>query len=239
MSKMRLGFSVATNEVQEEMKTLEPYVDYYEIYSLNDSKIKTVKEYREKITVVHLPDLNNNCIKSLEQATQLGIGKAVVHYFTVNPWSHEKKLETLKKLVGVAMENEIILCLENTDESPVEIRKLIDRIPDLHFCLDIGHGNIFGNTPSRFITHLRELTEHVHIHDNHGGDSEAADTHLIPGEGNIDFNKTLQDLQEINYNGDFTLEMSPMDSDTRKIHGLKHTRGLLHEFFGGLDDGLG
>jgi len=231
---MRLGFSFATNETQEEMKTLEPYVDYFETYSLSDDKIESVKGYIDKITVVHLPDLNRGCIQALEQASKLGIEKAVVHYFTVDPWSHEKKVDELRKLIWVAEENDITLCLENTEEKPSEIRKIIDKIPKLWFCLDIGHANIFGNTPSGFITHLRELTEHVHIHDNHGGDSEADDIHLIPGEGNIDFSKTLQDLLRINYDGDFTLELSPMDSDERKIHGVKHTRVLLDEFYGGL-----
>jgi len=236
---MRLGFSFATNEVKQEMKSLEPYVDYFETYSMSDERILTVKKYIDKITVVHLPDLNKGCTKALEQATKLDIEKAVIHYFTVDPWSHEKKLEELWKLVEVAEINGIILCLENTEENPKEIRKMMDRIPNLCFCLDIGHANIFGNTPSDFITHLGELTQHVHIHDNHGGNSEAADTHLIPGEGNIDFNKTFQDLLRINYDGDLTLELSPMDSDERKIHGIKHTRALLDQFYRGLVDGLG
>ena len=236
---MRLGFSFATEEVIEEMKTLETYVDFFEIYSRSDTEIESVKGYIDKIAVVHLPDLNKGCVQALERAAKLDIEKGVVHYFTVDPWSHEKKLEELRKLVGIAEENDIVLCLENTEENPREITKILDKIPNLWFCLDTGHGNIFGNTPSDFITHLGELVQHVHIHDNHGGNSEADDIHLIPGEGNIDFDKTLQDLEKICYNGDFTLELVPMDSDERKIHGLRHTRALLDQFYGGLVDGLG
>ena len=236
---MRLGFSFATNEVIEEMKTLDNHVDFFEIYSRNEAEIETIRGYYEKITVVHLPDLNKGCIQALERVTRLDIEKAVVHYFTVEPWSHDKKLEELRKLVEVAEENDIIVCLENTEENPSEIRKIIDKIPSLCFCLDTGHGNIFGNTPSDFITHLGKLTKHVHIHDNHGGNAEADDIHLIPGEGNIDFNKTFQDLEKIGYDGDFTLELVPMDSDERKIHGLRHTRTLLDRIYGGLGDGLG
>lgn len=235
---MRLGFSVATSEVKE-MNILESYVDFFETYSMSDEKILTVKKYIDKITAVHLPDLNKDCIQALEQAAKLDIQKTIVHYFTVDPWSHEKKLEELRELGRVADINGIILCLENTEENPKEIKKIIDKIPNLYFCLDTGHANIFGNTPSDFIKHLREYTQHVHIHDNHGGNSEADDTHLIPGEGTIDFNKTLQDLHKIGYNGDFTLELLPMDSDERKINGLRHTRALLDKFYGRLGDGLG
>lgn len=226
---MRVGFSVSTDAVYEEMKNLEPYVDYFETFALSDEQIETIEEYIEQITVVHLPDLNNNCIESLQQATKLEIEKAVVHYYTVNPWSHEEKLNTLRRLVQVAEENNILLCIENTEEDPVLIGEIINRTPGLGFCLDIGHGNIFSNTPSDFIKHLREHLTHIHIHDNHGGDSEAADIHLIPGEGNIDFNATLQELKKRNYNDDFTLELIPMDTMERKITGLKHTRALIQE----------
>ncbi len=76
--------------------------------------------------------------------------------------------------------------------------------PDLVACVDIGHAEMFGNKTSAPAM-LRTLGTHVqalHIHDN----DRQSDFHDLPFTGSIDFQAVIRALQDINYQGYFTLE---------------------------------
>lgn len=85
------------------------------------------------------------------------------------------KIETLKRLLKGASKLSITLCLENTEESPDTLTDIFKRLPELRFCLDVGHANLVLDGPEAFLEVLSDRVEHLHVHSNHGGDSEKDD----------------------------------------------------------------
>ena len=93
----------------------------------------------------------------------------------------------------------------------------------LGILLDTGHAHVNGEDLTDVVHSLRQVPFHIHIDDNHGD----GDTHLIPGEGSIDFAPFVQALQEIDYRGfvaaalgfQYTLNPDPAVEQTRAVLG--------------------
>ncbi|MHC1564079.1 MAG: sugar phosphate isomerase/epimerase family protein [Candidatus Hecatellaceae archaeon] len=86
----------------------------------------------------------------------------------------------------------------------------------LKFTFDLGHAYIearrrlkmAGGEAERWIAgevacHLQGKLAHVHLHDNRG----LTDTHLPPGEGEIDFNPMVEALEKAGFQGQVILEV--------------------------------
>ena len=70
-------------------------------------------------------------------------------------------------------------------------------------CLDTGHANLSGelfNVVHKMSGHLRM----IHANDNNGD----RDAHLVPGEGNIDWTRIVQELANVNFRGTVILELA-------------------------------
>jgi sugar phosphate isomerase/epimerase len=98
-----------------------------------------------------------------------------------------------------------------------ELLEVVELEPDgLGVCLDFGHANLqrplFGIDEA-----IRELGEHLiatHLHDNEG----QVDQHMLPLQGNLDWNAALAALKEIGYPRPLILEVggaSVPDAGTR------------------------
>lgn len=86
-----------------------------------------------------------------------------------------------------------------------ELLGLIEEIgsPALGICLDTSHANIMGlNQPAAIHTCGDKLIA-LHISDNDG----SGDQHRTPGYGTVDWPGIMTALREINYPGDFNLEI--------------------------------
>ena len=71
-------------------------------------------------------------------------------------------------------------------------------------CLDIGHAEMAGSGEGA-VKMIRALGPHLaalHLHDN----DRLHDSHQIPFSMDIDFEKVVKALKDINYSGYFTLE---------------------------------
>ena len=90
--------------------------------------------------------------------------------------------------------------------NPKDFNAHLDAVNDkfLTACLDIGHAEMTGlNTSAvEMIYALGNRLEALHIHDN----DKIHDRHQIPFSMNIDFEKIVKALKEINYQGYFTME---------------------------------
>ena len=109
---MRLGMSLYADNIGEKINTFE-FADYIET-NIPDGPMTELEPHRDRIKVIHLPDLNNRCHEKLVRAFELGIEKAVVHYFTFKEAAPEWKIAELRILTTFAEKNGIKLCLENT-----------------------------------------------------------------------------------------------------------------------------
>jgi len=75
--------------------------------------------------------------------------------------------------------------------------------------IDTGHLYLLGNL-MRMVELAGDRLFSLHMHDNHGKREEPEwDEHLIPGEGDINWQNFISILDSINYKGTFLLELPP------------------------------
>jgi len=86
-------------------------------------------------------------------------------------------------------------------------------LQNLGVLLDTGHEYVAGAAVSESVRNLGDKLFHIHVDDNNG----KRDQHLVPGEGNFDFQSFFTTLLETNYDGflgvelgwDYTLDPDP------------------------------
>jgi protein FrlC len=89
--------------------------------------------------------------------------------------------------------------------------------------MDIGHVNLNCENNTSALMKLKGIPIHIHINDNNGD----IDAHLIPGDGNIQFEPFLNALKQINYNDFISVELgfqytvNPDDAVKKSIYFLK------------------
>jgi len=131
--------------------------------------------------------------------------------------STEAKISWLADLVKAAAGRGVAVTVENLDETPEELRRVLDSVPDLRYCLDIGHAHL-DKREDGGRTYLEALGDRlglVHVHDNHGGHGKEGDEHLPFGKGTINLERDVRDLKA-RYDGRATLEIFKGIPDDRK-----------------------
>jgi len=105
------------------------------------------------------------------------------------------------KNIRVGIEYEPGLLIENCEE----LATFLDEInsPILGANLDLGHSQVAGEDIKKVTQRLGEKIFHVHLEDIRG----RKHYHLIPGQGNMDFQVILAALQNINYHGFICVEL--------------------------------
>lgn len=121
-----------------------------------------------------------------------------------------KYMELAKKMnVGIAIENMFDPTpLQRTYTAAVEdLLDLTDSFHDplVQVCWDLGHGNLVGFDQCEALHTVGDRLKSLHVADNHG----VKDEHLLPFYGGIDWFKVMKTLRDINYQGDFTYEITP------------------------------
>lgn len=110
------------------------------------------------------------------------------------------------------------ITLENIfEETPDTLVALIEGLdhPSVGHCFDIGHWHLFAQTPlEEWFARLGPYLQHVHLHDNAG----EADSHLPVGDGQIDFNAFLVQLQRLPQQPTLTLEAHTIERLHRSLH---------------------
>lgn len=112
-------------------------------------------------------------------------------------------LERLKQICDYAKSLNIKVAFENT-----KIKGYLDYVIDnikndnVGICFDSGHCHAHFNDDFDF-NKFKNRVFAIHLHDNDGKD----DLHLLPFEGTLDWNNTIQKLKECNYEGPITLEI--------------------------------
>lgn len=201
-----------------------------------ETELKKVKNIIP-ILVGHLPEIDfkkeeiEKCKKVIEILSNQNINLFVIHLFSRNlPTENnfDLKIKYLKELTDFAKSKNSVLVLENTEEDVDTLKKVFNKIPEINFCLDIGHANLFAkeNRSIGLINNFGKVLKHIHIHDNVGGDAEKFDLHLPIGAGRINFTPIFDKLKEMKYLGNITLEVYNPDKEYRKIS-IGRVRKLL------------
>jgi sugar phosphate isomerase/epimerase len=133
--------------------------------------------------------------RALEIAEIVPFQYAIQHVGTSGQEMDERRLEaaftSLEELRVFADQRGVELLLENTPNALSSAKRLTDLLTithlNLNFCFDVGHAHISEGIAEEFEI-MKERIRSTHIHDNHGRQDE----HLYPGEGNIDWKKTMR-----------------------------------------------
>jgi sugar phosphate isomerase/epimerase len=122
----------------------------------------------------------------LERAAELGADRAVLHSGLPAGRTPEKALErapilaeALRPVVRRARALGVALFLENTHEpDPASLRVVLEALPQLGFCFDPSHAQVFSRTPAPE-PWLALVPGHLHLNDHDG----AYDRHWNLGLG--------------------------------------------------------
>ena len=127
------------------------------------------------------------------------------------------KISWLADLVSAAHDRGAVITIENLDEGPSDLRSALDAVPDLRFCLDVGHAHLDKRTDGvrSYLEPLADRLGLVHLHDNHGGHGKDGDEHLPFGQGTIDLERDVRAIRA-RYDGRATLEIFKGTPDDRK-----------------------
>jgi len=209
--------------LSESKQILEAFSRYDLIRIGHTQSFVNICDFSEAIRRASLEET----IKALEAAHRLDIDFLTVHPGFMWPVmtkekALEKTCESIRKLLNVADELDLILGVENlpplffhprgyfsrTDEFEVLFSQVAsDR---LKFVLDIAHASFreSDNAP-KFLRKFYERLGHVHLSDNFG----QRDDHLPLGAGRVDYKTPMENLKKRGYKGTVTLEIFSKDRD--------------------------
>lgn len=128
------------------------------------------------------------------------------------------------ELIPFAKKYGVTVCLENMFvvrerkiygaccSDPNEAAAYVDELNDIAgqkcfaFCYDTGHSLLIGQDAYLTLKTLGDRVETLHVHDNDGWD----DQHVPPYTGRLDWDRLLEGLKAIDYNGAMTLEIGTL-----------------------------
>ena len=164
-------------------------------------------------------------VHAIEAASIMGAEHIVVHSLAV-PFGidvmeynekYYKSLEPYCEKFGIKIAIENLFeadrkcgCFRGRIHTPQLLREMIERLASEWFtvCVDVGHCAITGIEPADMIRSLdKNILGALHIHDN----DYKEDRHLFPYQGEFNWDEIMKALKDIDYQGDFTLEiLSPL-----------------------------
>lgn len=143
---------------------------------------------------------------SVNKCHRYGIGVTIVHLSSGRPMPafHDRGIRRFEELFRYAAEKGVVPALEN-QRYLGNLAYFMDRYDSPGFCWDCGHEYGFSKG-IRFLELFGHRAVALHIHDNRCGDN--TDDHLIPFDGQIDFESITQRLADSGYQGTLMLEIS-------------------------------
>jgi sugar phosphate isomerase/epimerase len=137
----------------------------------------------------------------------------------------EDDRDRLERVLERCSEASVRLALEN---GPMNLLQAVLDAADgiecgtqLGICVDSGHANMhrdrYDSPAANFVQAFGNRLIHMHLADNAG----LADDHLVPGEGNIDWNALWRTLRSVDYQGLYVLELNTADPGAGARRALK------------------
>ncbi len=148
--------------------------------------------------------LIENYIRDLDKLKENDIDLVIFHLSSKKtpPMYNELGIKRLQKFVDYADKLGIRVAFENT-RTWGYLEYVFDNIKNdnIGLCFDFGHYHCHFNDKLDW-ERFRNKIYAVHIHDNDKSD----DLHLLPFDGTLDFDETIEKLNEYGYDGPVTLE---------------------------------
>jgi sugar phosphate isomerase/epimerase len=124
-----------------------------------------------------------------------------------DPRKFEAALSSIEHLRAFARPLGVTLLVENTPNdlaTPERLKELLKALhyPDLGICFDTGHAHLMSSVHQAFGV-LEDRIRSTHVHDNR----RDRDSHLWPGDGDIDWSQTMQSLSSAAHRPALLLEV--------------------------------
>lgn len=149
--------------------------------------------------------VTENYMKDLDVMQEKRINMVVMHLTSHKeaPLYNKIGLERLKKIVQHAKELNIKIAFENTRKQGF-LEYVLGNIKDesAGICFDAGHYHTYFDDQFDF-EFFKNRYYAIHLHDN----DKSSDQHLLPFDGNVDWQSVLAMIKKNNYNGPITLEL--------------------------------
>ncbi len=155
-------------------------------------------------------------VNSIEYAAIAGAKLVAIHGI-LTPLSSKStqsmayNYEFFRSLAPYAKGFGIKLAIENVGEAlpyPYQMGQMLKELNDPCFAalLDTGHARLCFIAPQHFIRDLPKGTiQALHIQDTRA--IEKQDDHILPGMGKLNWDEILKALAEVEYDGDFNMEV--------------------------------
>lgn len=157
---------------------------------------------------------------------KLGAKKIVIHphFEALTPGFREGKPEEILELVNFCKKQGLIPCLENL---PAEIPKY-NRPEEFDFfvkkgaylTVDTGHAATVNIDPVAFLDRFGNKVKNIHLQDGLLG---MPDEHYALGDGNVDYVKFLDKLEEMKFKDFVILEFLSEENVIKSLKRLKNT----------------
>lgn len=178
----------------------------------------------------------DTAFKWIQYAHELNVANLVIHPGGSNGAKTDEEevkiftlnVDSFKYLAKVAEEFKVKLCIENMQEREnkdprrlgafiYDLNELIDNIgsESIGICFDTSHANVTGLDMYNAINECGKRLMATHISDNDG----SGDQHKLLYGGNINWQKVINGLKDIDYNMAFNLEI-PGESGIPLRNGL-------------------
>ncbi len=161
--------------------------------------------------------------RALEIAEHVPFRFLVQHVGAGNESADDRKFDaamsSIEHLRAFAKPLGVRLLLENIPNELSTPDKLLELLHVAHFddvgiCFDTGHAHIMSNVAAAFET-LKSRIQSTHVHDNNGD----RDSHLWPGDGNIDWPHTMELLRSAPNTPPLLLEIEGENKTEKQING--------------------
>jgi sugar phosphate isomerase/epimerase len=161
----------------------------------------------------------NYYIESINSAAMYNIPSVVIHFMGnwAAPQMSSEGLHRFDEIVAYAVEKGVTIAFENMIRvgSLAYAADRYEKIPNVRFCYDFGHAHCYsGYAYAEDLEWMDIFTDRVvttHIHDNQGFLKDykgEIDFHLVPFEGNLDYQHVMNKMDEYGYRGGLILEVS-------------------------------
>lgn len=167
-------------------------------------------------------------IDCLRECAEIGVPLVIMH---ANPGSSgfsplQIGVDRFGEIVKEAEKLGSIIALENVRDTQFldVLFDAFDTNKNVKFCIDTGHANAY--TPD--VDVLGKYGEKLictHLNDNFGKHATEPpfnrdDAHMLPFDGTVDWEKTVQYMKERNYQGDITLEVVHHSKRGKNTHDI-------------------
>ena len=149
--------------------------------------------------------------KAIEVAAELSAPSVCITSGIKNAEIFENEMtqinKSLSEILEFAEKNSILICMEYEPglliEKSHDVFEVSKNFKNLGLNLDTCHVAVLNEDFSKVIHKFKDKIFHTHISDC----KNSIHYHLIPGYGEIDFEKIYSNLKEINYDGFLTAEL--------------------------------